>query len=177
MVAKLKLRIVNGIPEVDGEPNEIAEVLRQLSITSQPIQPQPIQPNPQREECETSDIQDIEELDPEELVKMVESSGEPITISMGDLQKRLYRRRISSKDEKQLYEIFRRAFYKAKDRLEKKHPDHHWGESKMITIENMPTKRFTLVRNPPLLVKQQMEAQGEQPENQPETKESNLLKY
>lgn len=157
MVTKLKLRIVNGIPEVDGEPNEIAEVLRQLSIASQPIQPKP-----QREECKTFSTQDIEELDPKELVKIIESSGEPIALSMGELQMTLYGRRISSKDEKQLYEIFRRAFDKAKDQLERNHPDYQW-EPKTITVGNMPTKRFTLVRKTqdPVPIQQQIQTQVE----------------
>ena len=97
MAEKLRLRIVDGIPEVDGDPDQIMEVLRRLSIS------QSTQPKPQREERESSNIQDIKEIDSEKLVKIIESSGEPITFSMGDLQKKIYGKRISSRDAKRSF--------------------------------------------------------------------------
>ena len=163
MVTKLKLRIVDGIPEVDGEPTEIAEVLRQLSNTKQPIQPS--QPAPQHEEREISNNHDIEEINSEKLLEIIESSGEPITFSMGDLQKKIYGRRISSRNETKLYQTFRIAFDNAKKQLERKHPDHHL-EAITISVENVPTKRFKLIRNFPIPVQQRIEANAEQPKAQ-----------
>lgn len=168
MVAKLRLRIVDGIPEVDGDPDQIMEVLRRLSIS------QSTQPKPQREERESSNIQDIKDIDSERLVKIIESSGEPITFSMGDLQKKIYGRRISSRDEKKLYQTFRIAFDNAKKQLEKDYPDHHW-EDIMTHVDGMPTKKFTLVRNHPLPVQQQIKAQDETSEPQPQEEEVDLF--
>jgi hypothetical protein len=168
-MAKLKLRIVDGIPEVDGDPNEIAEVLRQLSITTQSKQPEP-----QHEEHEILNIQDgeeIDEIDPEVLIKMIESNGEPITFSMGGLQKSYFGRRISSKGgEKQIYEVFRRAFDKARAQLESKYPDHRLA-SKVIHIDNIPTKRFTLVKNPVVPVQQDIGRRLEELKTQPDDEE------
>jgi signal recognition particle subunit SEC65 len=176
MVTKLKLRIVDGIPEVDGEPADIAEVLRQLSITPQPAQPtRSIQPAIQHEERDILSIQDHKELDSDKLIEIIESGGEPITFSMGDLQKKIYGKRISSRDDKKLYQTFRTAFDNAKKQLEKKYPDHHWDWT-MITIEDSPTKRFKLVRNHPLPIQQQIKAPDETPKPQPHEEEVDLFK-
>jgi hypothetical protein len=167
---------VDGIPEVDGEPADIAEVLRQLSITPQPAHPiRAIQPAIQREERDIINIQDHKELDSDKLIEIIESGGEPIVFSMGDLQKKIYGKRISSRDDKKLYQTFRTAFDNAKKQLEKNHPDHHW-EWTMITVDDTPTKRFKLVRNLPIPVQQQIDANIEQPKTNPPEEEVDLFK-
>jgi len=170
MVAKLRLRIVDGIPEVDGDPDQIMEVLRRLSTS-----PQSARSTPPREGHESSTIQDPKEIDPNELVNIIESNGEPMTFSMGDLQKRLYGRRFSSKDEKELYEPFRRAFDKAKTILEEKYPDYEW-KSVMTNIDGTKTKRFTMTRRKPSMpVQQQIKTPDKTPTPRPQEEEVDLF--
>jgi hypothetical protein len=133
-----KLRLVDGIPEMDGDPDEIVEILRKLGIGLQATQPgQP------KKKVERSDLNVDDVPDALRIMKMIEQGGPPFTFSIAELGKKLFGRYISSKEDRDFYIKYYRMCNEAKKLMQKKYGGR-W-DSKTISIEDHAVKRYLLI--------------------------------
>jgi len=131
-----KLRIVDGIPEVEGDTQEIADLLRELGGGSKLTQKKPL-PSKLETPISESDIPNVKKL-----VEMIEAGGRPLSFTMAELQKKQYDRVLSSKDEREIYELYYRRCQKAMALLKEKNGGA-W-ETETISIDGVHVKRYTL---------------------------------
>ncbi len=133
----VKLRIVNGIPEIDGTCDEIAEMMQKLNMNVQRL------PSTISSELETPAFSEVGNPNAHEIVELIEERGFPISFTMADIQKKQYGRTISSTDDKQKYEKYHRECEKARKLLQKKYGGR-W-DSEITTVDGKYVKRYKLL--------------------------------
>jgi hypothetical protein len=134
-----KLRFVDGTPEVDGTPNELAEFLKSYNL---PTKIGNIDVGGRKSGSSETIIElDIPTAD--QIVAIIEEGGRPFTFNMIEQQIRTYGNPISSKHDRTNYESYYREFRKAQTRMEKK----YGGKWDSITekIDGIQSKRYTLI--------------------------------
>ncbi|VVB63312.1 Uncharacterised protein [uncultured archaeon] len=133
-----KLRIVGGIPEIDGNPEEIVEILQKLNSS------QLTSTNPPTKKADRL-IFKTDVPDAEKIVEMTEASGRPFTLSMGEIGMKQFNRFITSNEDAEIYNSLRNEFDKAKKRLEKKYGGKWIREG--IKVDGHPSMRYTLIED------------------------------
>jgi hypothetical protein len=140
-----KLRIVDGIPEVDGNPAELAEFLRSLSASgSVAVDKISILRSKESAEAKPMHIPTADEL-----VAYIEERGRPFNFSMAEYQIQSYGNIISSKTDRYNYEKLYMEFRKAMKIMLKKYGGK-WDfevDEKMEGLEGKYYKRYTLIEN------------------------------
>ncbi len=133
----VKLRIVNGIPEIDGTCDEIAEMLQKLNMNTQRL------PSTISNELEKPVFSEVGNADAHEIAELIEEGGHPLSFTMADIQKKQYGRTISSQDEKKNYEKYHRECEKARKLLQRKYGGR-W-DSEITTVDGKYVKRYKLM--------------------------------
>lgn len=134
--AMTKLRIVGGIPEIDGNPEEIVEILRKLDSSQLTSTKPPIKDA--KKAVSKSDVPGVEKI-----VEMIEAKGLPFTISMGEVSIKHCNKYITSTEDTEIYNSLRNEFDKAKKRIEKKYGGKFERDGN-IEIDGHQSMRYTL---------------------------------
>lgn len=147
----VKLKFSNLNAELDGDPKEIASILRELNVVSQA--PNAIY-QPQKASITDSHLtskRSIEELsknlpDKYALAETIKAQGKPYSFNLVEQQMKIFGRIIKSRDSKEhqsLYSKFYDAHAGARDLIVKEHGGH-W-ETKGETINGHRTTRYTWI--------------------------------
>ena len=137
-----KLRFTNLDAEIEGDPKEIAVILREFSAQDREHQATaPLAQSPKR--YASSKLPDGKLPSTSEIIKMIETAGKPYTLSLVEQQKKILGRPINSRNERALYARFYSLHKRAMEVIIKRHGGH-W-DSKMEVIDGLQSKRFTLI--------------------------------
>lgn len=108
----VKLRFANLNAELDGDPKEIASILRELNVVSQSsnVIAQTSKPSTPTDSSITSDLS-IEELfqklpDKFALMRMIEALGKPFSFNLVEQQMKFFGRIIKSRDSKENQRLY-----------------------------------------------------------------------
>lgn len=157
------LRIVNGVPEIDADPKEIAsnqkEIVSLLRELNTPIPPsQEVLPNnnatkiakppelnqtlfsaPNIPICDYPDLPDVEMV-----VKLIDNGVKPIKYSMRAQQLKIWGKVIRTREEPQLYWQFYSLHQEAMKLLAEKY-NGEWDEGKNEKVDGVSQTFFTLI--------------------------------
>lgn len=119
-----KLRIVGGIPEIDGNPQEIFEILQKpefVEILQKFGSAQELVSTKQPAKDTETLILKSDVPSAEKIVEMVEAQGRPFALSMGEIGVKYLHKFITSNEDVEIYNSLRNEFDSAKRRLVKKY--------------------------------------------------------
>jgi hypothetical protein len=136
-----KLRIVDGKPEFDGDPNELAEIYKSLDMSIGIATRNTDIATEIEKEVKT----EIKIPTADQIIAVIEERGRPFNISMVEEQLRLYGKVISSKTDRSNYERFYGESRKAMKKMLKKHKGKWDATTEMIGKHQ--SKRYTLIED------------------------------
>jgi hypothetical protein len=165
-----KLRFANLDAEIDGDPKEIATILKELkglSITSPPCQNQSAMPSNSILTDNVPPRDDLFKKIPNKyaVAKMLEDMGKPFSHALAEQQMRFLGTIINSREEPQIYSKFYDAFAFARKQIKQKYGGQ-W-EKFDETVNGHQTTRYEWVESkeddeqPPQTEKQIVETEGE----------------
>ncbi|MCK9405592.1 MAG: hypothetical protein M0Q47_04175 [Methanothrix sp.] len=135
--------------EVDGDPTEIASILKALSAVSQEPHTQESTVAPSKPTFEEQDIpeeillQRIPDLNG--LVKMIEEMGRPFSFNLAEQQKKIFGKLISSRRYQRVYSRFYDVHKRARKEIVKKYGGQ-WGTLNEV-VDGHQTTRFVWSEN------------------------------
>ena len=112
-----KVRFAGLDAELDGTSEEIADILRKLTVSNNT----PKDTNQPPETIEPSTAQVVTLPTKSEIINMLEKKGKPFSFSLVEQQKLILGRIIDSRQERPLYSKFYALFKTAREEIQKKY--------------------------------------------------------